>query len=1435
MLRGLALFLSLLLLLLVHISSAASQSTCGFGPYDLTSLTGADILLNQTNNLWAIRPCGVVQTPGYCTAQFCQGATNISYWSATGDYSSTGTDNAPQWAYTTYQGMPGVAQIIQDGTDCGAYGARQGTIEFICNTAATTPYLATVIETVTCHYQAVVMTAAVCSASTSQLQTVGSAFISTQCGGGIYDLTQLAAQDFNVTQQGNNWVNYIYIRMLVTRHTSSTQARRAHTAHTLLFSVAVFRCGVVQSTNVCTINSTSPAQVCQIDPSNQWGSGNTLALYLPYQYPSVWTYNGNGISQIIQDGARCGTAEEERLTNITLICNQAATSPVVLSFTESPTCHYNFLVQTNTVCGTPFSSALALPTTTQSCTYGPFNLTSITGTDLIWYGNGYWWAIRPCGTVQTTGFCAGQFCQGATVVSLWNGTALANYASTGTDNTPIWASVTYGGQSGVAQIIQDGTSCGGNVGSRQGAIYFICNASASTPFISTVFEGASCHYTALVQTSAVCGVTAGALQVAGTSFISNQCGGTIYNLTALSSTDITGSSGGYNYYINLLVAHPHQRAHRLDARTAHTLLLYVAVFRCGVVRGTNLCVANNSVNASVCQVTTSGFSYGYPLSTWSPAVYPVVWQYNGGSGVSQIIQDGFACGNEERLTNITLVCSLAATSPVFVSAVESPTCHYTITVQTSAVCGTPFSVAQPAGSLTWGGYDLSSLTGTDLYLTQSGYSWAIRPGGTVSNSSYCGAQFCQGTTIVSYYNPTGDYSSTGTDNVPVWAYTSFLGQPGIAQIIQDGADCGSYGARQGTIEFICNTTATTPYWANIIETVTCHYQAIIYTNLVCGINTAQLQQVGTSVVSTQCGGGFYDLTSLIGSDLVLPIPGYTLFVRLCGVVSSTQLCLQNSSAAAQVCQVSPTGYGYGYSLSEYQPYAYPTIYQYNGNGLSQFIQDGTRCGDAEEERTSNITLVCSSSAATPQLISFSESPSCHYNLLIATSAVCGSPFSVVTPPVVQSCQFGSFDLSSVTSQDLLWNGNGYWWAIRPCGTVQTTGFCAGQFCQGLTTISLWNGTALANYASTGTDNTPIWAYVTSNSQVGVAQIIQDGTSCGGNVGSRQGVIYFLCNAAATTPYISSVIEADNAPCHYTAIIQTSAVCGVTSSVMQAVGSSVVSTQCGGGIYNLSNLAADITGSSGGYNYYINICGVVQNTNLCVANNSVNASVCQVTTSGFSYGYPLSTYNPSVLPVVYQYNGNGLSQIIQDGFACGGEERLTNITLICNTSAITPYLASAVENPTCHYAITVFTNQVCGTAFSGIPYTPASSTGGAVTPPVASSSSAPGSASTSSSTSGGSATSSGAAGASVSSSSSSLSGGAIAGIVIGSVVGAAILFAVAAILLAGTRRSSKSTEQKELAGGSGAYGEQQDHSHVEHSQTGFEQNETATEGAEVEMQ
>ena len=168
-----------------------------------------------------------------------------------------------------------------------------------------------------------------------------------------------------------------------------------------------------------------------------------------------------------------------------------------------------------------------------------------------------------------------------------------------------------------------------------------------------------------------------------------------------------------------------------------------------------------------------------------------------------------------------------------------------------------------------------------------------------------------------------------------------------------------------------------------------HYLATIYTSAVCPITTAATRAVGSASISTQCGGGIYNLAALTTSDITYTSPSGTNnhVIRLCGVVSSTNLCQANNSMAASVCQVNPTGSVSANTLAVYQPIAYPVVYVYNGNGVSQIIQDGQRCGGAEEERLTNITLVCSATATTPVVVSVTEAPTCQQRLNAHTAHI----------------------------------------------------------------------------------------------------------------------------------------------------------------------------------------------------------------------------------------------------------------------------------------------------------------------------------------------------------------------------------------------------------------------------------------------------------------
>ena len=192
----------------------------------------------------------------------------------------------------------------------------------------------------------------------------------------------------------------------------------------------------------------------------------------------------------------------------------------------------------------------------------------------------------------------------------------------------------------------------------------------------------------------------------------------------------------------------------------------------------------------------------------------------------------------------------------------------------------------------------------------------------------------------------------------------------------------------------------------------CHYTAIIQTSVVCGVSVAATQQTGLSVISSQCGGGIYNLSGAITQDIVGTAGGSNYAINLCGALSSTNACGTDKGATSSICQS-------GNLLATYQPNAYPVVWTYNGFGLTQFMQDGLANCPGSEERATNVTLVCSLNATTPQIVNAQELPSqCHYQITILTNAVCGAPlFGIPTQPVPASSS-AAVSISTVSSSAL---------------------------------------------------------------------------------------------------------------------------------------------------------------------------------------------------------------------------------------------------------------------------------------------------------------------------------------------------------------------------------------------------------------------------------
>ena len=188
---------------------------------------------------------------------------------------------------------------------------------------------------------------------------------------------------------------------------------------------------------------------------------------------------------------------------------------------------------------------------------------------------------------------------------------------------------------------------------------------------------------------------------------------------------------------------------------------------------------------------------------------------------------------------------------------------------------------------------------------------------------------------------------------------------------------------------------------------------------------------------------------------------------------------------------------------------------------------------------------------------------------------------VLSSSIAQTCSFAGLDVSSLSGKSLVGVFGGLPYTVNPCSTVSgVTGIsCSGQACQGNVVLSRYSTAANANISWTVADN-------------GLVQRSQNGDLCGGN-GPQQTTLRFVCNAAATTAYISDVESLTS--CHFYIVIQTSLVCTAPSN-LRAVGSTYVSDLCGGGAWPLTQLLPNDISFSPDNNstfVFVNPCGTVQ--------------------------------------------------------------------------------------------------------------------------------------------------------------------------------------------------------------------------------------------------
>lgn len=155
-------------------------------------------------------------------------------------------------------------------------------------------------------------------------------------------------------------------------------------------------CGSVKNASCGGIGNALDVSLCEAytplnytNPSNEY----KIAQYDPIRSPVLYTVTSNGLIQYSAAGDYAGNYP--RALNTTYICNAAATTPIIVSYSAVQVPHpaggsqlvYQMIVQTSVVCGAPYQP--------QQCGYGNINLGGLVGTTVSGKYNGYTYFAAP--------------------------------------------------------------------------------------------------------------------------------------------------------------------------------------------------------------------------------------------------------------------------------------------------------------------------------------------------------------------------------------------------------------------------------------------------------------------------------------------------------------------------------------------------------------------------------------------------------------------------------------------------------------------------------------------------------------------------------------------------------------------------------------------------------------------------------------------------------------------------------------------------------------------------------------------------------------------------------------------------------------------------------------------------------------------------------
>ena len=399
---------------------------------------------------------------------------------------------------------------------------------------------------------------------------------------------------------------------------------------------------------------------------------------------------------------------------------------------------------------------------TPQCGGAGYDLSAVGATDLTYVVNpAMTITYNPCRPVST-GMCS--LIVGDTISLCILNTTDSTY-SVGAYYAPgIEPIVTTAISGGIQQYSGNGDACGSSVQTL--TAQFVCNPQATAAFISAVTLPTPCSTLIVVQTAATC-VSPLAVSTPGYSFTSTTCGGGLYDLSSLDSSDFSFlDSSGTQYYWR----------------------------PCSSV--TNVQCAS-ALPSSWCQLGDIAYSLAN-VGNQATTVYTRL-----SNGLLIQTQDGTSCGyGFPRAGNVQLVCNTTATSPWLYNYGEANGgygeettngegyCHYTAVIHTSAVCNL---LPQPSSSTS----SPAPSTPSSSSSSSSAASSATRPISSSSSSAASTASAVVTSSPTSAPAPVAPSSSSSSASPFSPASSSSSSSAGIAAI--GGGGGGSSGLSGGAI------------------------------------------------------------------------------------------------------------------------------------------------------------------------------------------------------------------------------------------------------------------------------------------------------------------------------------------------------------------------------------------------------------------------------------------------------------------------------------------------------------------------------------------------------------------------------------------------------------------------------------------------------------